>query len=93
MAGAKDRWDVACDDKGRIQLTKEDRDRYGDRFIVVRTGRGLWFYPVHGDPVEEMAKLGRSLPDMSLVEFKKAIYEQALREAGVKGASPRRRTR
>lgn len=90
MASAKDRWEVACDDKGRVQLTKEDRDRYGDRFIVVRTGRGLWFYPVHGDPVEELAKLGRSLPEMTLPEFRKAIYEQALRDASSKAERVRR---
>jgi hypothetical protein len=91
MASAKDRGMVVCDDKGRIQLTKEDRERYGERFIVVRTSRAIWLYPRSDDPVAALAELGKSLPpDVSIRELRRMALEQGLKDAMRKANRVRR---
>lgn len=78
MGAAKDRGEAELDAKGRLQLSLGDRERYGHRFFVVRTGRGLWLVPVPGDPLKELERIGRALPsDLTLEDLKQGIEDQA----------------
>ncbi len=42
--------DVALDDRGRLTLPKEIRERYGDRYHIVKLPDGLKLIPVSDDP-------------------------------------------
>ncbi|OVE84265.1 AbrB/MazE/SpoVT family DNA-binding domain-containing protein [Natronolimnobius baerhuensis] len=46
--------DVALDDRGRLTLPKEVRERYGDRYHVVQLSDGVKLVPVADDPLEAL---------------------------------------
>ncbi len=46
--------DVALDDRGRLTLPKEVRERYGDRYHLVQLPDGVKLVPVADDPLEAL---------------------------------------
>ncbi|WP_053947366.1 AbrB/MazE/SpoVT family DNA-binding domain-containing protein [Halolamina sediminis] len=73
--------DVTLDDRGRLTLPKEMRERYGDRYRVVELHDGIKLVPIADDPLaalrEEFADI-----DKSAEEFRDEAREAALEEAG-----------
>ena len=72
-----------CDEKGRIQLSPEVRQRYGRKFFLVEAPRELVLLPVAEDPVKDLQEIGRSLRGLSVEDLKRRIDEQAEREVGM----------
>ena len=71
-----------CDEKGRIQLGPELRQRYGRRFFVVEAPGELVLLPVAEEPVKDLQKLGRKLNGYTIGELKERIHQQAMDEVG-----------
>ncbi|ADD04312.1 uncharacterized protein Nmag_0727 [Natrialba magadii ATCC 43099] len=46
--------DVALDDRGRLTLPKEIRERYGERYHIVQLHDGIKLVPVAEDPLEAL---------------------------------------
>jgi len=73
--------DIALDDRGRLTLPKEVRERYGDRYHVVQLDDGVKLIPVADDPIaalrEEFADVEKSAE-----ELRGDAREAALDEAG-----------
>jgi bifunctional DNA-binding transcriptional regulator/antitoxin component of YhaV-PrlF toxin-antitoxin module len=73
--------DVTLDDRGRLTLPKEMRERYGDRYRVVELHDGIKLVPIADDPLaalrEEFADI-----DKSAEELRDEAREAALEEAG-----------
>jgi len=69
------------DDRGRLLLPKESRDRYGDEFMVVEALGEIVLIPVPKDPLKALREEGKKLPkDMSVKDLKKLAHELALKE-------------
>ncbi|MFC4245896.1 AbrB/MazE/SpoVT family DNA-binding domain-containing protein [Natribaculum luteum] len=73
--------DVALDDRGRLTLPKEVRERYGDRYHVVQLPDGLKLIPVADDPLEALRDEFADV-EKSAGELCKEAREAALDEAG-----------
>ncbi|WP_256392285.1 AbrB/MazE/SpoVT family DNA-binding domain-containing protein [Natronoarchaeum rubrum] len=73
--------DATLDDRGRLTLPKELRERYGDRYRVVDLHDGIKLIPVAEDP---LAALRDEFADVekSADELRDAAREAALDEAG-----------
>lgn len=73
--------DTTLDDRGRLTLPKEVRERYGDRYHIVQLHDGIKLVPVADDPLgalrEEFADVEKSAD-----ELRKEAREAALDEAG-----------
>jgi len=73
--------DVTLDDRGRLTLPKEMRERYGDRYRVVELHDGIKLVPIADDPLaalrEEFADV-----DASAEVLREEAREAALEEAG-----------
>lgn len=73
--------DVTLDDRGRLTLPKEMRERYGDRYRVVELHDGIKLVPIAEDPLsalrEEFAEV-----DKSAKKLREEAREAALDEAG-----------
>jgi len=73
--------DARLDDRGRLTLPKELRERYGDRYHIVELHDGIKLIPVAEDPLdalrEEFADVEKS-PE----ELREAARETAVDEAG-----------
>lgn len=73
---------VETDDRGRLYLAKEVRDRYGDRFHVVEYGDHIELVPIDDDPLEGLREaVGDALDDKSIDELRAEAQELARREA------------
>lgn len=70
-----------CDRKGRLYLRESLRSRYGEYFFVLALPDRIILLPVPADPVRELRRIGRLLKGISIKALKKAIREQAEREA------------
>ena len=46
--------DVALDDRGRLTLPKEVRERYGERYHLVQLADGIKLVPVADDPLDAL---------------------------------------
>jgi bifunctional DNA-binding transcriptional regulator/antitoxin component of YhaV-PrlF toxin-antitoxin module len=66
---------VATDERGRITIPREARERYGDEYRLVELRSGIKLIPVPEDPLE-------ALRSAASEEFKSASTEE-LREAGI----------
>lgn len=73
--------DVTLDDRGRLTIPKEIRERYGDRYRIVRLHDGIKLIPVDEDPLDA---LRREFADVekSADELASEAGETALDEAG-----------
>ncbi len=73
--------DTSLDDRGRLTLPKEVRERYGDRYYIVQLHDGIKLIPVDDDPLDalrdEFAEVEKSAD-----ELREEARETALDEAG-----------
>ncbi|APW98230.1 hypothetical protein CHINAEXTREME_10700 [Halobiforma lacisalsi AJ5] len=73
--------DVALDDRGRLTLPKEIRERYGDRYHVVQLPGGVKLVPVADDPLEALRDEFADV-EKSADELREDARDAALDEAG-----------
>lgn len=73
--------DVALDDRGRLTLPKEVRERYGERYHIVQLSDGIKLVPVADDPIEALRDEFADV-DRSASELREAAQEAGLDEAG-----------
>lgn len=73
--------DATLDDRGRLTLPKELRERYGERYHVVDVHDGIKLIPVADDPLEALRDEFADI-DKSADELRHAAREAALDEAG-----------
>ena len=73
--------DVALDDRGRLTLPKDIRERYGDRYHIVKLPDGLKLVPVAENPLEALRDEFSAI-DKSADELREQAREAALDEAG-----------
>jgi bifunctional DNA-binding transcriptional regulator/antitoxin component of YhaV-PrlF toxin-antitoxin module len=66
---------VSTDERGRITIPQEARERYGDEYRLVELRSGIKLIPIPDDPLE-------ALQAAASEEFKSASIEE-LREAGL----------
>ena len=66
-----DRW-------GRVYLPKEVREKYNaDEFYIVDLPYGIVLIPRVEDPLRALEEKGKNLPNLPIVELKRAIREEA----------------
>jgi len=73
--------DITLDDRGRLTLPKEIRERYGDRYHVVQLPDGVKLVPVADDPLEALREEFADI-EASAEELREEAREAALDEAG-----------
>lgn len=73
--------DVTLDERGRLTLPKELRDRYGDRYHVVQLHDGIKLIPVAEDPLDALRDEFDDL-EKTVRELRADAREAALDEAG-----------
>lgn len=69
--------DATLDDRGRLTLPKEIRERYGDRYYIVDLHDGIKLIPVAEDP------LGALRDEFEDVEKTAEELRERAREAGL----------
>ncbi|WP_049927249.1 AbrB/MazE/SpoVT family DNA-binding domain-containing protein [Halopiger goleimassiliensis] len=73
--------DVALDDRGRLTLPKEVRERYGDRYHVVQLPDGIKLVPIADNPLEALRDEFADV-DKSADELREKARDDAIDEAG-----------
>lgn len=73
--------DVTLDDRGRITLPKELRERHGDRYHIVELRDGIKLIPVDEDPLAALREEFASV-EKSADELRGEARTEALEEAG-----------
>lgn len=73
--------DATLDDRGRLTLPKELRDRYGDRYHVVDLHDGIKLIPVADDPLDALRDEFADV-ETRAAELREEAREDALDEAG-----------
>ncbi|WP_175060146.1 AbrB/MazE/SpoVT family DNA-binding domain-containing protein [Thermococcus sp. 2319x1] len=68
------------DSKGRLYIPKKMREKLTRDVYLVETPDGILIVPKPKDPIKELEKLGRNLPNKTIEELKKDILNQALDE-------------
>ena len=73
--------DAMLDDRGRLTLPKEVRQRYGDHYHIVQLHDGIKLIPVADDPLEALRDEFSDV-EKSAEELRKEAREAILDEAG-----------
>ena len=73
--------DATLDDRGRLTLPKEIRERYGDRYHVVDIHDGIKLIPVSESPLDALRDEFADV-EKSAEELREGARETALDEAG-----------
>ncbi len=73
--------DATLDDRGRLTLPKEVRERYGERYHIVQLQDGIKLVPVASDPLDALRDEFADV-DKSAAELREDAREAALDEAG-----------
>ena len=73
--------DATLDDRGRLTLPKELRERYGDRYHIVELHDGIKLIPVAEEPLEALREEFTDV-DRTAEELREEAREAALDEAG-----------
>lgn len=75
--------DVTVDERGRITIPKEVRDRFGDRYRLVELREGIKLVPIPEDPVEALRDAASDeLREASAEEVREAARREGEEEAG-----------
>lgn len=73
--------DATLDDRGRLTLPKEVRERYGDRYHIVQIHDGIKLIPVADDPLDALRDEFSDV-EKTADELRERARETALDEAG-----------
>lgn len=73
--------DVSLDDRGRLTLPKEVRERYGERYHIVQLHDGIKLVPIADDPLDALRDEFADV-DKSVDGLREDAREAALDEAG-----------
>jgi bifunctional DNA-binding transcriptional regulator/antitoxin component of YhaV-PrlF toxin-antitoxin module len=73
--------DATLDDRGRLTLPKEIRERYGDHYYIVELHDGVKLIPVAEDPLEALREEFEDV-EKTAEELREGAREAALDEAG-----------
>lgn len=73
--------DATLDDRGRLTLPKELRERYGDRYHIVQLHDGIKLIPVDDEPLEALRDEFEAV-EKTAGELREEAREAALDEAG-----------
>ena len=77
---------LEADDRGRVTIPEETRERYGDKFRLVELDSGLKLVPIPDDPVETLRAAGSTeLRSASLDGLEAAANETAREESSEYG--------
>ena len=70
--------EVRTDDRGRVTIPKEVRDRYGDQYRLVELDSGIKLVPIPDDPLAQLrAAATDELREASLSDLEAAADEEA----------------
>jgi len=73
------------DDKGRIYLPKEIREKFNSKeFYIVDLPYGIVLIPKLRDPIKALEEEGKKLPNLDIKELKRIIREEAEKEVGIR---------
>ncbi|MEF8867372.1 MAG: AbrB/MazE/SpoVT family DNA-binding domain-containing protein [Haloarculaceae archaeon] len=73
--------DTTLDDRGRLTLPKEIRERYGDHYYIIELHDGIKLIPVADDPLDALREEFDGVEETA-EELRKRAREAALDEAG-----------
>lgn len=73
--------DATLDDRGRLTLPKEIRERYGDRYHIVELHDGIKLIPVADDPLDALRDEFADV-EKTAGELRARAREAAVDEAG-----------
>ncbi|WP_254545647.1 AbrB/MazE/SpoVT family DNA-binding domain-containing protein [Halomarina pelagica] len=73
--------DATLDDRGRLTLPKEVRERYGDRYHIVQIHDGIKLIPVAENPLDALRDEFADV-EKTAEELREGAREAALDEAG-----------
>ena len=73
--------DATLDDRGRLTLPKEIRERYGDHYYIVELHDGIKLIPVAQDPLEALREEFEDV-EKTAEGLREEARETALDEAG-----------
>lgn len=73
--------DATLDDRGRLTLPKELRERYGDHYHIVELHDGIKLIPVADDPLDALRDEFADV-EKTADELREEARETALDEAG-----------
>lgn len=73
--------DATLDDRGRLTLPKEVRERYGDRYHIVQIHNGIKLLPVAENPLDALREEFSDV-EKTAEELRTEAREMALDEAG-----------
>lgn len=73
--------DATLDDRGRLTLPKELRERYGDHYHIVRVHDGIKLIPVAEEPLDTLREEFSDV-EKTATELREAARDAALDEAG-----------
>ena len=73
--------DTTLDDRGRLTLPKEIRERYGDHYYIIELHDGIKLIPVADDPLDALRDEFEGVEETA-EELRKRAREATLDEAG-----------
>lgn len=73
--------EATLDDRGRLTLPKEIRERYGDHYHIVELHDGIKLVPVSEEPLEALREEFAAV-EKTATELREKAREAALDEAG-----------
>lgn len=73
--------EATLDDRGRLTLPKELRERYGDRYHIVELHDGIKLVPVAEDPLDALRDEFADV-EKTADELRQEASDAALNEAG-----------
>lgn len=78
-----------ADDRGRIVIPHEIREKHGDRYRVVELDDRVELIPLDADPIEGLrAAVGDAFDDRSIAEIRREAREGARRDAAADLVEP-----
>jgi len=73
---------IESDDRGRLYLSKDIRERYGEKFHVVEYSDHIELIPIDNDPLEGLREaVGSAFDDKSIEELREEAQQKAKEEA------------
>ncbi|MFB6119372.1 AbrB/MazE/SpoVT family DNA-binding domain-containing protein [Halosegnis sp.] len=73
--------EATLDDRGRLTLPKELRERYGDQYRIIELHDGIKLVPIEDDPLEALRAEFADI-DKTAADLRQEGRDAALDEAG-----------